>query len=275
MTTFKRLVAYGCSLTAGDELSDHLCLGIDFETCNDLKRKQGTPDKWEQSRHEGRRVIEYLRRNDFREKNKELSYVGKLANLLGIECVNNAKPGNAIAHMYYEFVRDFLDDKIKKDDLVLIGCTLIPRYLSMQYKLNKFQAEGRPITCDFKHSANELDALLKIYTDEKLVWEFYNWLAMFVFFAQQNNIKLVMVAPTPSDIDPNHPEFQFGDVDHSVIKFAHKVWDDISTKAMITDKGLENFFIDPENENWAGFLHFPEHNHQGLAEHLHSKLKVF
>ena len=47
-----RLVAYGCSHTAGSELADHIMLDTDIKTCDELKRKylsQGDtiPQAWE------------------------------------------------------------------------------------------------------------------------------------------------------------------------------------------------------------------------------------
>ena len=39
MKKINRILAYGCSYTAGDEIMDHIKMGISFEECNRIKQR--------------------------------------------------------------------------------------------------------------------------------------------------------------------------------------------------------------------------------------------
>ena len=39
MKKINRILAYGCSYTAGDEIMDHIKMGISFEECNQIKQR--------------------------------------------------------------------------------------------------------------------------------------------------------------------------------------------------------------------------------------------
>jgi hypothetical protein len=114
MDQFKRLVAYGCSLTAGTELGDHIAMDISIDECNELKRK--VPLKqWR--RFEKQYKLEqagYYR-----------SWAGHLSNHLALE-LDNRGVGSASIDQCLLRMKNSLHNS---EDLVIVGLTYIQRAL--------------------------------------------------------------------------------------------------------------------------------------------------
>jgi len=272
---FKRLVAYGCSNTMGEELADHLCLGISFDECNKLKKKYGSVTQFEQSTWNGKKIADHMVEYDVLTKNWQLSYPGVLANLLGLDYDIRAETGNSQCHIYWQLVHDFELGKIEPTDMLLIGCTLPPRYMIMQNNKGKLFTEGRTIPLAQELFPEEAKSIAVLYSDEKFVWEYYNNLWLTKTFAETHKLTLMIVPTTIWDIDADHPDWIYKDIHPLLKKYCKKVWQTLKESVMVTDQGLENFFENPDKPNHAGWGHYPQHNHKAYAQHIYDRLELF
>lgn len=271
LKNYNRLVAYGCSNTQGEELNDHLCLGIDVDTCNQMKKKYNSVRKFKKSKFKGKTVAEHMTEYNIEQKNNQKSYAGQLAKLIGIDYQNKAIGGNSQSHIYWQLTKDVYQKKINKNDLILIGCTMIDRYTIFEKIGAQLVSEGRPITYD---RIDEAKAVSLLYSEEKLVWEYYNWLLLIKTFAKKHNIKILMVPTTSTSTNVEKNTWTHRKVHLYIKTFAIEIWKELRQNEMITDQGLDDFFFDPDHEEMFYFGHFPEHNHRAFAEHIYSKLKI-
>lgn len=111
---FRRLVAYGCSLTAGTELGDHLAMGITLDECNKLKRKVPI-ERW--------RIFE--KQHNLEEAGYYRSWAGHLSNHLDLE-LENRGIGSASIDQCLLRMKNSLHNP---EDLVIVGLTFIQRAL--------------------------------------------------------------------------------------------------------------------------------------------------
>lgn len=270
---FKRLTVYGCSHSAGTELSDHIALGISLEDCNRLKKQTGSMTKFYEHYHNGVQVSQIFKNFNIDQTNKDFSYTASLAKKLNLECDNRSMPGNSLPHMYWELIRDFYQGKINNKDLVLIGCTHIERILLMQKNTdNKLITQGVPISfADPKISK----ASIILNSIEKLIWDYYHTLQMFEIFASRNNITLMIVPTASPDINVLHPNGWLYDqleIDTIVKYHIIKIWKSLRSTIMISDLGIEDFLTPIGKSGWQ---HCPKICHDAYANHLFEQLKLF
>jgi len=117
---YKRIISYGCSLTAGSELSDHEFLGISEEALFDLVKKrnmQGSHDLFKAFN------ISTPMWNQIASKNATLSWPNYIAKHFRRPLVNRAKPGTSLSFSTYSILNDLHNSNIGADDLVLVGVT--------------------------------------------------------------------------------------------------------------------------------------------------------
>ena len=115
MTKFKRLVTYGCSYTAGEELPDETCIpGAD-----EIKKMQGREVWWKTlfEKYPEMDKFEYIKLC------KSHAWPRHLADKIGIPCDNRAFPGISIYNMIYDIDRDLANGDILDTDLVILGTT--------------------------------------------------------------------------------------------------------------------------------------------------------
>lgn len=143
---FNRIVAYGCSFTAGEESADHIVYGIDAEELDKKKRSPKT---------DGVRSEEYLefRKKIVKEKykgqesslnlellkeGKKNSYIRYLADILDLPYSNRAVPGGSMEQMLFRIERDIFSEQIKNDDLVIVGLTTSGRFFNLIEEHKKY-----------------------------------------------------------------------------------------------------------------------------------------
>jgi len=122
--SFDRIVAYGCSYTAGDELLDHEVLGISFEECNKLKNNSDKeyPGKFYKS------FSKYYR-DKLEATNNQASWAGQLAKKLNKPFLNRAIGGSSIDENLYNMISDRSSKVISDRDLIVVGLTFPERII--------------------------------------------------------------------------------------------------------------------------------------------------
>ena len=115
MTKFKRLVAYGCSYTQGQEMIDEQYI----PGANEIKLIQGRDEFWQAFR----KKYPDLTKESYNELGKSHAWPRHLADRIGIPWINNASPGNSNYNMIYRLDRDLANGEILDTDLVIIGIT--------------------------------------------------------------------------------------------------------------------------------------------------------
>lgn len=137
MTNFpyKRIISYGCSLTAGSELTDHEFMGITEDELFEYVKKH----KFTGS-HDLFRVFN-LSPNTIKEilaKNASKSWPNYVAKHFGVDILNRAIPGSSLGEATYNILKDLYDGRINDDDLVLVGITSPSRWFQFDEKGEKF-----------------------------------------------------------------------------------------------------------------------------------------
>lgn len=122
--SFDRIVAYGCSYTAGDELLDHEILGISFEECNKLKSLSNKEDPNSFYKKLTPSLITSIETT-----NSKASWAGQLAKKLNKPFLNRAKGGSGIDEILVTIISDRTTDIILDRDLIVVGLTYPERML--------------------------------------------------------------------------------------------------------------------------------------------------
>lgn len=120
---FERLVAYGCSHTAGAETQDE-----DYIPNADSIKKEIGMSKFlvEYSNVFNKNIDEYI------DAGKKKSYIRHLADSINLPYDNRAIPGSSLAHQIYSIEQDLADNNIKNSDLIIIGITGKDRLLAFE-----------------------------------------------------------------------------------------------------------------------------------------------
>jgi hypothetical protein len=160
---YKRLVVYGCSFTAGDELGDSLVLGMPEEEV-DLLKRNGI------SRQElyGKLHSECIRAG------KTLTWARWLADHYNVPYSNRAQGGGSLQQMVYRMERDYHNGMTHEDDLVIVGLTSMFRWF-------QFSRGGRELSWVFNtelSGISELNQSLVEYyvTPQNIIWNYHLYL---------------------------------------------------------------------------------------------------
>lgn len=161
MMKIDRIIAYGCSLTAGDELGDEYFFGPGIEEMKkkyfcDVEKCYG--DKWE----------------ELKKYNRTISWPNYVAEKLGVECVNRAQSGSNLGNVIFKILDDYYSNKITENDLILVGLSSPGRF----FYFVELWGEVAEATSVFNYPEAwphpELcEVLLKYYVnDYNLMWEY-------------------------------------------------------------------------------------------------------
>lgn len=270
--SFNRIVAYGCSHTAGSELVDHLFWHkpITAMELDKIKRKW-TAD--------GRRGEFYLKNpslqqyDQINEAGKKIAWPAQVAKRFGVPIVNKAVPGNSMQGIVYSIEQDLYEGNISDNDLVLIGATSMDRFLHF----TKQEKNGWP------ESATPIIGCPWLWPTEKFHNDFVEHMAddYFLLFNYFNSLKYL-------DLLSERHQGRF------LVQFIHHTMNDyndfLSNKSlhkrfmgMVT--ATDNFksiidhdisfggLIDWNNESHVhGFFHLHIEFHEQLADLIVNKL---
>lgn len=256
MKKFDRIVAYGCSWTAGDEILDHEILDLTFEECNKLKRKTNL-SKWLDEPYLNTTKGKFIYLN--RDKNLNASWAAHLAKILNVKFSNRALGGSGIDEHYFRLVRDIHGGNVTKNDLVVIGLTTPDRITFFQDGIMK----SRLLSLDFqwKDDIKFRDTLITKYMDDQmLLWNYYKVVSLFNQLNSYGyNIRLQNVRDRQCPVSKNYG-WNKGQVEF----YVDLVYDETKHLQLLEDK----FLTVEIGESLCGFGHPPESSHIRLARQI-------
>lgn len=257
---FNRIVAYGCSFTAGDELADSKFItSYSIDKINQLKRaskstknKFSVPDLPEYNWHL------------FDSEQRASSWAAKLAEKFNVDFLNKAVSGASLQYTLLQIQQDISDGAITDTDLVLIGLTSNARWMY-------YDKQNKPITVMFGYDYNWTSTDLKncmaleVANDYFLLYNYFNCLEHLDLLSKKLNGRILMqyMHHTLSDYivfaKDMVPSFQ-------KMVSAPNNYDSIIDK----DYSFGNFI------NWEtdthGYYHPREEFHEQFANHIYKKL---
>lgn len=274
MNDFKRLVAFGCSHTAGDEISDHTVLGLSWQEYQDeVKKIINSESTFKQQLFKTNEVFWndkhlQVKRNNL---NRSLSWSSKLASKLSLGNLNIARGGNSMSNIFFEIVDQFNKHNLFSTDLIVIGLTHLARYtvfnpnkVKSYFRRQPYDSESKGITLE-SLQPHERKNIQHIYNHEQFVWIYYNTLKQIEQFCLANNLTVMMFPIAgQQELDPYYEGWLGETRIESINKHAKWCWKTLMPNILIGNKGLEEF--NPEKISCA-WGHHPESTHKLYAEY--------
>ena len=258
MTKFKRLVAYGCSYTQGDELIDEDYI----PGANEIKQLKGREVWW-------RILLEKypeLHREEYINLCRSHAWPRHLADRIGIPWINRAFPGNSIYNMIYNIDRDLANGNILDTDLVILGITSTNRLIYINH-------EGREVTLylgylqgwpsELKHG---YPFFIKWWNDPGITFQFSLALRTLLHLAQtrlKNQLYFVECDPRSMHVGkyiepPLHP---------SIVKTLEPIYSEFKNSGLMISE--RNMYRDQPKEYELAFGHLNKAAHIDWAKHLY------
>ncbi len=180
----KRIVAFGCSFTAGTEILDYQ-LNSYFV---DLKNKLGAYQWWEKLKTDSEQMKLQL---ELRKQEPNHAWPAHLASYLGVDFVNYAQTGNSNEHMHWQIEKKLESGEITEHDLILIGITETQR--SMFF--SSTSPEPIPFLLSNIESYRSIlpKHIIKFFTDDRLLWDYYRDLKSFESIKHKINGRLFVI----------------------------------------------------------------------------------
>jgi hypothetical protein len=248
-----RIVAYGCSYTAGDEIMDHVIIGVTLEECNRLKKEylaKGTASSANASKF----------KNDFNiQWNEPLhrasSWAAQVAKLVNLPFENRAMNGSGLDEHYIKIYSDYEKGLILDSDLVLVGLTSMNRMID-------FRSKERIATLISRNIPDDVGSrlLLEIYNDDYIVYQYFKTLSL--LNSLSSKMKLLM-QPMVNDI--LFKQLNKLDLRHTR-HYAHNIWRECQPSI------LSEFHLERSLE--CEFGHPALESHIELAEKIHENIKL-
>lgn len=256
LESIKRIVAFGCSFTAGTELLDHT-IG---EKYRDLKTKSD-PYTWYAAIKEDPIAIAKLVEN--REKEKGLSWAAKLATNLNLDFESHAIPGNANEKVIWQIEKLIFENKILPNDLVIIGLSSPHRFIHFDPK----SYEPIPFVL-----SNESDItnrygkkIYNFFNDGNLVWNYIRTLETMEYLRNKLNGRLkIILMEEPFRINGYH-YYDLHDLGHQEDFFRFKIDSLINSELILTTEVCLYDFCQGET---LEHKHPTEKAHQQFADAL-------
>ena len=246
-----RLVAFGCSFTAGCELLDHT---LD-EKYVKLKSKADSSD-WYSVISKDKEAMDKLISN--REREKNLSWAAKLAKQLGLEFVSYAQVGNSNEKMIWQIEKAIYEGKILPTDLIIVGLTSPHR--SMAFNIDNEEpipflfSNNRFIETRYKKS------LYSWFDDSRIVWDYIRNLESFNLLKKKLNGRLFVASMEfPFAIGINH-YYSLDNLGHQATFFRDRIDELLNSDLFIGDSNYLYGFCLRDNEKL-------EHGHPAEKAH--------
>jgi len=258
---FDRIVAYGCSFTAGGELADHLLMpGKTVDEVDKIKKKLGQ----EQFNY----IPEVINNGSGRWSNhhgKTLSWASKLANKFNVPILNNSVGGSSMQSVIYLIEQDMTNNVINlESDLILVGITGPDRWMYFDNSGTWRRPGSQYISTDWPSKKFYKEFTLHMANDYNF---FYNWYTSIKYIDMLSSHLGGRILQQPCLTRYKDHEYDISkltiksiiekiNIFDSIIDHDHSLWD------MMEDKS--------DTHAWH---HPKEIYHQRFADHLFEILK--
>jgi len=255
---YKRVVGYGCSYTAGDEIADHLILNISFEECKKLKKKFSNQTQFYNH-------YNIVHQHEMLWSN---SWAAQLANLINLPYLNRATPGSSIGHIYFDIYKDYVNKLISKDDLILVGITEPSRIMYWDEESSKLDS------CPLSHYLQKLDkqsgmAVSDLCSDNILIFSYFCHLQNISNLKNILDIRLQYMCPEPIlDIKRPGGPFKITKVVDNILIHMYKDIDNI----LLKNDNLQDSYL--EIVGHCGYGHPPLESHTNLAQKIYKECVI-
>ena len=190
MNSIKRIVVFGCSYATGEEL-----LYDELDTELIAVRSRADPRDFfnliESSAIYQEQYTSVIRRQ------YNLAWPAKLAELMNIECVNLAESGNSMQKMLWQFLN--YKEHLTDTDLVIFSQTKPDRNVFFNDMPASFQIAsilgligvGKNGNASTVIDCNTDKAMLKWFTDDRIIWDDLMVLMSIGYFKNTYNLRVV------------------------------------------------------------------------------------
>lgn len=259
----KRILAYGCSWTAGSELMDHVHMGVSFDKCNTIKKTYIATGKTHENMH---RFIEKYNIDDpaLVNLNHCSSWAGQVAGMLNKPLKNRAEGGSSLDQIYFTLYMDFIKGNILDTDLVLVG-------LTTPYRTVKFRDHvvgSLQLGYHFREGKEEDKSMIELFNDDYLVYTYFKTLQLFGALKDKINIRL---QPVIQEVYPHRPETFIFDLKQTR-DYACAVWNSLQDVFLLEAEYLQEYIVDGKPKR-CGFMHEPVESHTELANKIYNQVK--
>lgn len=256
-----RVIAYGCSFTAGDEIVDHLLLNVSFDEVNKIKKNYSNQVEFYE-----KLSIEIP--NDTMRRN---SWAGQLAKLLNKPFVSKAYPGYSIAQSYFQIHSDWKNNFITDKDLILLGLTGPSRIMWYNNELKIL--DSAPLlnyieNCNY--DTTEQKPLLELFDDNLTAFNYFSFLNNVQQLKNHVNIRIQPMTAN-NTVDSKH--FSLLGIDSNIMKYCLDVFDDCQNITLLSKEYLRNKTIDPKF-TLCGYGHPPLESHIELAIKIYDRCVI-
>jgi hypothetical protein len=251
----KRLIAFGCSFTAGCELLDHTLPPPYFAL-----KKELPIFKWYEVISKDLESFRQLNLN--REKEKYLAWPAKLSNILDLDFVSFAIGGNSNEKILWQIEKAICDNIITNEDLVVIGLTSANRSIFFN------DSDNEPVPFLLADSSFIEKSFSKnfytYFNDSKILWNYIRDLEHYLWLKKKINNNLFLV----------HMEVPF------LINQPHK-WGltNLGKQADFFDKKikelmLSNLFLSQSEYLYKDLAETDKFNHGHPKEYVHQQFAL-
>jgi len=253
---YNRIVSFGCSWTAGDEIKDHEILGISYQKCKKMKIKYGS-DKFYQLKDKNQKLYGNLIEENF-SINSNSTWAALLSKKLHLDFENRAIGGSSLDQILFTILQDLKNNNIKNSDLILVGLTTPFRTLLWP---NKFQPYSViPGVMDCTPNNVKKWCLQKLWTDNNFS---LNWIKTIQSISNLSD-NIFFIFPRP-ECSPIYYQYNIS----SEIKFYYEfIMDKLSDRFLSS----HDLFLELETYEHCGFGHPPYESHEKLADKLFEKI---
>lgn len=252
-----KIISFGCSFTAGDELLDHKI----HPDSDIIKRTHGMA-YWKEKYETEETIREY------KAIEQTLSWAGQVASKLGIPFEGKALGGSSMEHSLFALEKAIASGEITPTTLVLFGTTTKERIVYF----NRFTKSLNSLLLSYQHSgpSNEWDSntILDLYNDEKMLWHHLLCLNRILQISEMLNDRL-QVFETIDTIDLRTLRENTSDEVFNLLRF--KVTKVLNHKNYHSEKKLLKLGKDDPIDRHGG-NHPRIHIHQEFASYVISKL---
>ena len=191
MNNINRIVVFGCSYATGEEL---LYDELDQELVT-IRNVNADPRIFFNAIESNATYQEQYTNIIKRQYN--LAWPAKLAELMNVECVNFAESGNSMQKMLWQFLN--YKDHLTDTDLVIFSQTKPDRNVFFNDKPSSFQIAsilgligvGKNGNASKVIDSNTDKAMLKWFTDDRIIWDELMVLMSIGYFKNTHNLRVV------------------------------------------------------------------------------------